>query len=425
MANGLLDFLQTPAGQGLLAATFGGLAGARRGEPINSLGRAGLAGLSGYAGAQNRQMIQENAGINRELRDLQIQQMRAAQEREAMRGKVLPTLFQTPTSEPQISINSMGLPQVDRAAMQTGPAAFNTQEALKYFSPQEVKAMQEVASAGQPQEYTLTPGSARFRGDKQIAAVPKESAQPSSFQEFILAQQNPAFAAYQQGLKRAGASNIDVKVDAKTGESVASQIGPMAKDLRIQTQGAVKMFDAADRIEKALESNAVMSGPLANQRMTVKQFVTTFAGGDDTSVRNTRQVIKSLAQMAVEARKQLQGQGQVTESEAAAVAKADAGNIEDLTTGELADLVTLTKRASYFQASAYQDMMNTMGAQESTKGMVPFYRVQGVDRLLSQNPQLPQIGTNKSPAQIGPFADPSKEQRYQQWLQERMRSQGR
>lgn len=121
MANGLLDFLQTPAGQGLLAATFGGLAGARRGEPINSLGRAGLAGLSGYAGAQERQLVQENAGINRQLRDMQLQQMRRQQEQDQRRRELLPQLFAPQVSEPQIGINEIGLPQVQRPAMQGQP----------------------------------------------------------------------------------------------------------------------------------------------------------------------------------------------------------------------------------------------------------------------------------------------------------------
>ncbi|WP_288081111.1 hypothetical protein [Pseudomonas sp.] len=48
---GLLDFATTPAGQGLLAAGFAGLAGANRNTPINNIGRAGLAGLTGYTAA--------------------------------------------------------------------------------------------------------------------------------------------------------------------------------------------------------------------------------------------------------------------------------------------------------------------------------------------------------------------------------------
>lgn len=53
--NGLLDFIKTPEGQGLLSATFGGLAGARRGTPVNNIGKAGLAGLLGYSNAQDQQ----------------------------------------------------------------------------------------------------------------------------------------------------------------------------------------------------------------------------------------------------------------------------------------------------------------------------------------------------------------------------------
>lgn len=45
---GLLDFVQTPEGQGLLSAVAGGLAGARRGTPLNNLGQAGISGLIGY-----------------------------------------------------------------------------------------------------------------------------------------------------------------------------------------------------------------------------------------------------------------------------------------------------------------------------------------------------------------------------------------
>jgi hypothetical protein len=63
---GLLDefssFVKTPEGQGLLSAAFGGLATARRGEPINSMGKAGLAGLMGYGQAQDR--IEKNASLD-------------------------------------------------------------------------------------------------------------------------------------------------------------------------------------------------------------------------------------------------------------------------------------------------------------------------------------------------------------------------
>ena len=63
-SNGLLDLMKSPAAMGLLAAGFGGLAGANRNTPYNNLGRAGLAGLAGYSAAdalQQKQREQDKA----------------------------------------------------------------------------------------------------------------------------------------------------------------------------------------------------------------------------------------------------------------------------------------------------------------------------------------------------------------------------
>lgn len=57
-SNGLLDLMKSPAAMGLLAAGFGGLAGANRNTPYNNLGRAGLAGIAGYSAADALQQNQ-------------------------------------------------------------------------------------------------------------------------------------------------------------------------------------------------------------------------------------------------------------------------------------------------------------------------------------------------------------------------------
>lgn len=84
--QGLLDFAKTPEGQGLLSAVAGGLAGARRGTPLNNVGRGLLTGLQGYGNAQQLQQQEAESALNRQVRDLQLktaqQQM---QEREAQK----------------------------------------------------------------------------------------------------------------------------------------------------------------------------------------------------------------------------------------------------------------------------------------------------------------------------------------------------
>lgn len=74
---GLLDFLQTPAGQGLLAAGLGAAASAGRGRGLmGNLGQGGLMGLQAYTGAQDQKTRLAEEAQQRELRTMQMSQMK-------------------------------------------------------------------------------------------------------------------------------------------------------------------------------------------------------------------------------------------------------------------------------------------------------------------------------------------------------------
>lgn len=70
--QGLLDFIKTPEGQGLLSGVFGYAANARRGQPINNIGRGGVAGLLGYANAMDRQDQQAENQWAQKYRQMQM-----------------------------------------------------------------------------------------------------------------------------------------------------------------------------------------------------------------------------------------------------------------------------------------------------------------------------------------------------------------
>ena len=100
---GLLDFMNTPEGQGLLSAAFGGMASARRGAPINSIGRAGLAGLQGYSGAIDQQNQRTEQEAQTKYRNMQISQAeQAAKTAESQRAAQ------------QIALSSMS-PEIQKA----------------------------------------------------------------------------------------------------------------------------------------------------------------------------------------------------------------------------------------------------------------------------------------------------------------------
>jgi hypothetical protein len=345
---------------------------------MRALGPSVLGALGDRGGARQDIAKQQQEALRLQLLQQQMEESQAKRQEQAQaranQEKLRAFLLQNP--DPQAA---------NRMALESGMT--DPMDALRSMQPkgEEYKVVGDALVGIGPQGVREA-----YKG------APKPESLPSAVREYEYAKQQGYRGTFEQwstSQKKAGATNIGMpKIEVKMGESVAGQIGPMAKDSRVQAQGAVGMFDSADRIQRALDSGKVSAGPFTTQIQTVKQLVQKVGGGNDEGIRQTRQVIKGLAQMSVEARKELQGQGQVTESEAAAVAKAESGDINDLTTGELQDLVTLTKRAAHMRARNHQNIIDSMGGSEATKGMVPFYQVQNMEKLLKHSPQLPQIG---------------------------------
>ena len=100
-SNGLLDFLNSPGGMGLLSAVGAGLAGARRGGTWNAVGSGLLGGVQGYAQGQDLQRQNEYATQRGKLFDMQAQQLeqqqaaaKAEAERQAARQNYLGSVGQ-------------------------------------------------------------------------------------------------------------------------------------------------------------------------------------------------------------------------------------------------------------------------------------------------------------------------------------------
>lgn len=122
MANGLLDFIKTPEGQGLLSAAFGGLAGARRGQPLNSLGRAGLAGMQGYSTAIDRQGDEAEKAFQKQYRTLQMSKLEQDVASDKARQTFLSSLTQAPTAAlaEGASVGEIGPTKKNAARMPAG-----------------------------------------------------------------------------------------------------------------------------------------------------------------------------------------------------------------------------------------------------------------------------------------------------------------
>ena len=139
--DGLLDFAASPAGQGLLGAVFSGLAGARRGQPINNVGRAGMAGLIGYNQAQQNQAEAAKDMQRSKLFDMQVQQMQEQQARQKAAQEALQR-----RQDYLGSVGKVTSPRVDAQPNQFDPMAWIRMDG----SLEEAKSLAGAKNWGRP-----------------------------------------------------------------------------------------------------------------------------------------------------------------------------------------------------------------------------------------------------------------------------------
>lgn len=116
-ANGLLDWIQTPAGIGLLSAVAGGMAGAQRGTPWNNAGRAGIAGLAGYTGAKDQINKESDNALTRQYRQMQMQELESKIAQQKALREAATSAYQDATKPAQFSVGGQTFPDQQAAQM--------------------------------------------------------------------------------------------------------------------------------------------------------------------------------------------------------------------------------------------------------------------------------------------------------------------
>lgn len=270
--NGLLDFAKTPEGQGLLAAVAGGLAGARRGEPINSLGRAGLAGVAGYGNALQTQGMQE-------IRDLQLQKYKNETE-EAQRKKAAQLAFRN-TLKPE-----------QQSAFDVAPDKV-IDNLPQFQKPQLV----EVADPNDPLRTVkkwMTPGAS----DGTVAGY-------GALPEIL----DPRVQQAKRSIAKAGASNVNVNTRQETEESkvVGKGFGEQYVGIQNADFSANNKIATLDRLSTLMQG--VNTGKLEPSRMQLAAAAESLGMKFDPNL-GSKQAIEAISnEMALQARNPSGGAG--------------------------------------------------------------------------------------------------------------------
>ena len=259
--KGLLDFIGTPEGQGLLSAAFGGLAGARQGTPFNNIGRAGVSGLVGYNQARDQDGEIDQRKQRQKFMDLQLADMQQRQA-DAQLARDNEATFRASITSPQqqADVNNAltpaqfgaGVPTLGlsgagpveggmgfTAGRVTPPKPVNRDDQQMYeaFRLGLINPMDYIAATNKaPTTFKLADGESLYRQndaggfDSVVAGKPKASDETSDVRNYQFAVRQGytgSFTQFQLEQRRAGATNVTTTygtpmegVDPATGNRV-------------------------------------------------------------------------------------------------------------------------------------------------------------------------------------------------------------
>lgn len=387
---GLLSGFEDPQTAGLLSAAAMMLQASGPSRTPTSfgqvLGGGLLGGMQGMQQAQDRQ--RESKMYEMKLKALQ-DQMDDQQKVRDFYGNI--GQFMPSQASQALALGaqngSVG-PTVQNAALidQMPKQAFNANAMYEAMLKSGSPALAQMGLTGLSKEeeaFTLAPGQKRFKGNKVVAEAAPESKLPDGMRigangmpEWI-----PGYLDGKVQIGRASAANTNVvlpKIEVKTGESIAGQVGPILKDTRAQAIAGRSLVDSAGRVLDAADSGNLYAGPGATIKLRGAQIADSFGiTGKDTAekIKNTRAVVRGMAEQAVSARSQLGGQAQISNAEQALLDRATSGDIDDLTTPEIVQIAQLNDRLGRQMYQGHQQYLQTMSQNPNLQGLAGFYQV--------------------------------------------------
>jgi hypothetical protein len=337
-------------------------------QPISTgqlLGSALGAGMEGYNQSFDRTLKQMVTGMQLE----EFKRKRQAQE--MARGAIT----QTPVPIPMATGEGSQLEMLSRPEFGGGMADVETVAALRGNLPTRTSVNLDKLIA-----------AAAFESPLEAAKMlSKEDKTPASVQEYEYAVRNGFKGSFTDYLaKKTPGTNVTVK----TGEGVAAQVGGMLKDANIQAQGANIQIDAADRVIGAVDTGKIIAGTFATPQLRLAQFGQVLGvTGKDTAetIANTRQAIRGFAELTLQGRKSMRGEGAITESEGKLAEKAFSGDIDSLTPAEIRQIANASKRVAEYSISEYNRKLDIIGRNPDLKDVVEIYRVNPIQPMKQGN----------------------------------------
>jgi hypothetical protein len=229
---------------------------------------------------------------------------------------------------------------------------------------------------------TVPAGATVLKGGKPIFSAPdKPKTPPEKWELYQLSgapQKGIGFDEWNRANLKSGANNTSVRIDNKLGEGLAKEVGPMIADSAQAASGAQQQIMNADTIIKAVDSDRMLAGPGSTVRLKSLQIGQVLGvGGKDSAevIGNTRSVIQGLARATLSARAALKGQGQVSDFEGRLLAKAESGEIDDMTGAEIKQLAQTNRRLASMLVEKHKSLLKKAKSNPATAGVADFFEL--------------------------------------------------
>jgi hypothetical protein len=184
--------------------------------------------------------------------------------------------------------------------------------------------------------------------------------------------QQAAFDKFRMATKPT--TNINVSATTSpAGKSLAAPIGERAEASLVKAEGATEIMNAANSVRQALNSGNVIAGPLAGVRTKFAQVLELAGVGDKEKLTATRTAIQGMADLTLQSRAELKGQGQITDTETQLLERARSGKIEDMTLAELQTVVNVSQRLAGRLWSNHQTLLGTMKTDPAAVDVFKYY----------------------------------------------------
>jgi hypothetical protein len=176
-----------------------------------------------------------------------------------------------------------------------------------------------------------------------------------------------------QGLNKP-TTNINVSATTSpAGKSLAAPIGQRAEASLVKAEGAADIMNTANTVREALNTGNVIAGPGAGIRTKFAQVLELAGVGDKEKLTATRTAIQGMADLTLQSRAELKGQGQITDAETKLLERARSGDIADMTIAELQTVVNVSQRLAGRLRSNHQTLMDTMKNDPAAADVYRYY----------------------------------------------------